>query len=49
MESLYDQYKITPKELIDSLSDGPRSLLLNPSPDQIQDLLSEIYANQEPD
>ena len=45
MESLNDLYRITPEELIDSLSDGPRPLLLNPDPAQVQDLLSEIHAN----
>ena len=45
MESLNDLYSITPEELIDSLSDGPRPLLLNPDPVQVQDLLSEIHAN----
>jgi hypothetical protein len=45
MESLYDLYRITPEELIDSLSDGPRPLLFNPDPVQVQELLSEVYAN----
>ena len=47
MESLYDLYRITPEELIDSLSDGPRPrpLLLNPDPVQVQELLSEVYAD----
>jgi hypothetical protein len=45
MEPLNDLYKVTPEELIDSLSDGPRPLLLNPDPVEVQELLSEVHAD----
>jgi|TARA_B110000211_G_scaffold131456_1_gene150963 hypothetical protein len=45
MEPLNDLYKVTPEELIDAPSDGPRPLLLNPDPVEVQELFSEVHAS----
>ncbi len=36
---------VTPAELIDSLTDGPRNGQFNPNPEEVQALLAEIHAD----
>ena len=48
MTDLHDFIKVRPEELIDSLADGPRAGQFNPSPEEVQELLAEVHAEEHP-
>ena len=41
---LHDFITTRPEELIDPLADGPRAGLLNPNPEEVQELLAQVHA-----
>ena len=48
MTDLHDFITIRPEELIDSLADGPREGQFNPSPEEVQELLAQVHAEEHP-
>ncbi len=48
MTDLHDFITIRPEELIDSLADGPRAGQFNPSPEEVQELLAQVHAEEHP-
>ena len=48
MTDLHDFIKIRPEELIDAMDDGPRAGQFNPSPEQVQELLAQVHAEEHP-
>ena len=48
MTDLHDFIKVRPEELIDSLADGPRAGQFNPSPEEVQELLAQVHAEEHP-
>ena len=45
MTDLHDFITTRPEELIDPLADGPRAGLLNPNPEEVQELLAQVHAD----
>jgi len=48
MTDLHDFITVRPEELIDSLEDGPRAGQFNPSPEEVQELLAQVHAEEHP-
>ena len=48
MTDLHDFIAVRPEELIDSLADGPRAGQFNPSPEEVQELLAQVHAEEHP-
>ena len=48
MTDLHDFIKVRPEELIDAMDDGPRAGQFNPSPEQVQELLAQVHAEEHP-
>ena len=48
MTDLHDFITVRPEELIDSLADGPRAGQFNPSPEEVQELLAQVHAEEHP-
>jgi len=48
MTDLHDFITIRPEELIDSLEDGPRAGQFNPNPEEVQELLAQVHAEEHP-
>ena len=48
MTDLHDFIKVRPEELIDAMDDGPRAGQFNPSPEEVQELLAQVHAEEHP-
>lgn len=48
MTDLHDFISVRPEELIDSLADGPRAGQFNPNPEEVQELLAQVHAEEHP-
>ena len=48
MTDLHDFITVRPEELIDSLADGPRAGQFNPSPEEVQELIAQVHAEEHP-